>query len=315
MTPPTKVRYQDLLESVPCNLCGADDYTVLIPPAYDRAGANRLEDIFRSSGDEILVDRLVRCNRCGLQYLNPRVRQDLIVKAYASGTDEMFVSQVEARERTFDRCIREIEKFAPQKGRLYDIGTGSGAFPGVASRRGWVAAGCEPNRWLAAWATKRYGIPIAAGTLFDQQLKSSTFDVVTLWDVLEHTPDPKSVLRECHRITKPGGLLVLNYPDIGSWIAKWMGRRWVFLLSVHLYYFTAATATRMLLETGFQPIVLRHHWQTLELGYILFRMRPYVGKLAQWGESLTKRLGIHMIPIPYWLGQERIIARKNTQSS
>lgn len=307
----TKIRYEDLLETVPCNLCGADDFRVLIPPQYERAQPDQIEHTFRSSGDEILVDQLVQCKQCGLQYLNPRLRQDLIVKAYSSGTDDTFVSQVEARERTFERCLKDIEKLVPQKGRLYDIGTGSGAFPGVAHRRGWDAGGCEPNAWLADWASRRYGIRISAGTLFDQKLDDDAFDVVTLWDVLEHTPDPKAVLRECHRILKPGGLLVMNYPDIGTWIARMMGRRWVFLLSVHLYYFTADTARRMLAETGFSVLRQSHHWQSLELGYIFFRMKAYVSFPARLGGALVRALRMEKLQVPYWLGQERLVARKN----
>ena len=303
-------RYENLLEHVACNLCGADDFTVLIPPRYDRAKPDQIENTFRSSGDEILIDQLVQCNQCGLKYLNPRLRQDLIVKAYSSGTDETFVSQVVARERTFERCLKDIERLVPQKGRLYDIGTGSGAFPGVAKRRGWDAAGCEPNAWLANWGSQRYGIRIAAGTVFDQKLDAEFYDVVTLWDVLEHTPDPKAVLRECRRILKPGGLLVLNYPDIGTSIARMMGRHWVFLLSVHLYYFTAKTARRILSETGFSVFQQSHHWQSLELGYIFFRMKAYWAFPARIGEAITRTLKLEKLQIPYWLGQERIVAQK-----
>ena len=89
---------------------------------------------------------------------------------------------------------------------------------------------------------------------------------MTLWDVLEHTPDPKSEVREAHRLLNDEGLLVINYPDIGSWIARVMGRSWVFLLDVHLYYFTRATIRKLLEDAGFEVVRIRPHFQRLALG-------------------------------------------------
>ena len=107
------IRYQELLGSVDCNLCGASDYDVIYPPRYHAAQPDRVWENFRSSGDEVLLDQLVRCRCCGLQYLNPRLRQDLILHSYSKGTDEIFLSQQVARECTFAKCLDKIEKIVP----------------------------------------------------------------------------------------------------------------------------------------------------------------------------------------------------------
>jgi len=296
-------RYQSMLENVPCNLCGADDFIVVYPARYGDAQPDEIMETFRSSGDEVLVDQLVRCQNCGLQYLTPRLKSDLIISGYSEGTDEAFVSQNTARERTFAKSLDLIEKMRPQKGRLLDIGTAGGAFLGVANRRGWSVSGCEPNRWMAEWGSDHYEIDIRPGTIFDMDLPDDAFDVVTLWDVLEHTPDPQAVLKECRRVLRPGGLLVVNYPDIHSVVARLMGRKWVFLLSVHLYYFTPDTVRAILAETGFQVKRSKKHWQSLELGYILFRMGPYIPWLSKFGTRLVETLRIQHLEIPYWMGQ------------
>ena len=307
MTNPS-YRYQSMLETVPCNICGSDDYQVVFPARYDDAKPDEILKTFRSSGDEILVDQLVRCNNCDLYYLNPRLKSDVILTGYSSGTDEAFISQNQAREKTFESSIDKIEKLRPNRGRILDVGTAGGAFLGVSARRGWEVSGCEPNRWLAAWGSDFYGIDIHPGTIFDMALDDALFDVVTLWDVLEHTPDPKSVLVECQRVLKPGGLLIINYPDISSMVSRLMGEKWVFLLSVHLYYFTPSTIHRILEDTGFKMIESSKHWQSLELGYILFRMRPYLPRLSKVFEVLSGNLGISQWRIPYWMGQILVIA-------
>lgn len=303
-------KYQTLLERVRCNLCGADDYEVVYPPRYEAAKPDEIAQTFRSSGDEVLLDRLVRCRNCGLQYLNPRLRGDVVIEGYSEGSDEVFVSQVAGRERTFAKSLRGIERLRPQRGRLLDVGTAGGSFLSVAKQTGWDVAGCEPNRWMCDWGNKHYGLQIVPGTIFDMKLPNASFDVVTLWDVLEHTPDPKATLQECSRVLKPGGLLVVNYPDISSLVARLMGRRWVFLLSVHLYYFTPETLRKMLEELGFRMIKRRAHWQTLEVGYILFRMEAYLKSLAKAAGWVVRKVGLSHLQIPYWMGQVLVIAEK-----
>lgn len=97
--------------------------------------------------------------------------------------------------------------------------------------------------------------------------------------------------------------LIVNYPDIHSLVARLMGRKWVFLLSVHLYYFTPDTVKAILAETGFQVQRSKKHWQSLELGYILFRMGPYIPWLSKLGTKLVSVLRIQHLQIPYWMGQ------------
>jgi SAM-dependent methyltransferase len=303
-----------ILEHVRCAGCGGDDYDVVLPALVARsAGDPDLVQKFRASGDELLVDQLVKCRRCGLQYVNPRLRGDLILGAYTEGEDPAYVSQLQARERTFSAALAEIERVAGRTGTLLDIGTAAGAFVAAAKQRGWAAEGCEPNRWLAEWGARHYGITIRQGSVFDQDYAPGTFDAVTLWDVIEHTLDPRKVLEHCGRLLKPGGLLVVNYPDIGSWIARLMGRRWLFLTSVHLYYFDRRTMRRLLESTGFVVERVRPHVQRLELDYILFRGSILNARLSAIARAVARGARAGRAQVPYWLGQTFMIARVPTE--
>ena len=294
-------------ETVPCNLCNSTEFRIVYP-AVERSSTDLAVE-FRSSCDEPLRDQLVACSSCGLQFVSPRLHPDLILAGYREGSDEMFVSQAEARERTFERALALIEKLAPKRGRLLDVGTAAGSFIHVAAGRGWEVAGCEPNHWLCDWGHKTYGLDIQPGTLFDQRYPDEAFDVVTVWDVLEHDSNPLALLRECRRILKRGGLIVVNCPDIGSWIARLMGRRWLMLVSTHLYYFTRQTLGELLRRAEFDVLKVRPHVQWLEMDYVLRRAEPVAGGVARFFNRVVSALGLSRWHVPYWLGQTLVIAR------
>jgi 2-polyprenyl-3-methyl-5-hydroxy-6-metoxy-1,4-benzoquinol methylase len=298
----------DVLEHVSCALCGADDTDIIYEAQYERVPD--LIEKFRASGDELLIDRLVRCRRCGLKYISPRLRSDHILFGYTEGEDPAYVSQLEARERTFERSLGVIEQTLGRKGTLLDIGTAAGAFVATAKRAGWDASGCEPNKWLAEWGSRHYGITIRQGHVFEQDFEPGTFDVVTLWDVIEHTPDPAAVIERCRTLLKPGGLLVVNYPDIGSWIARLLKRKWLFLISVHLFYFDRRTMRQLLEQRGFDVVLTRPHWQWLQLDYILHRGASIAPRLSAAARKAASWLKLGDAHVPYWLGQTFVIGRQ-----
>jgi SAM-dependent methyltransferase len=299
-----------MLEHVPCNLCGSDKPIVKYPSR--RAGAVIVQpNQFRSSGDEPLQDPLVKCSVCGFEYVTPRLNAAAVMEGYTNAVDETFVSQAKGREATFTRCLSTVQRvWKKAPGRILDVGTANGSFLKIAKDTGWDVAGCEPNRWMCRWCEGNYGLRITAGTIFDGKYGSEEFDVVTLWDVLEHTPDPMATLQECCRVLRPGGLLVVNYPDIGSWIARLMGHKWVFLLSVHYFYFTRQTMKQALERNGLRILRMNPHVQTLELDYILFRSTAYIGIVGTIFRRFFGLLRLGQIHIPYWIGQTLVVAMK-----
>ena len=297
------------LERVPCNLCGADDLETIYHARADLERDPDLADKFRASGDELLTQPLVRCRRCSLHFVSPRVAAGAMLDGYAAGADPLYVSQMPARVRTFARTVRRLDALRPARGRLLDIGTAAGAFLKAAADAGWETTGIEPNAWLADWGRREYGVTIHVGSIDSVALPPAGFDVVTLWDVIEHTPDPLHVLRQAHRLLVPGGVLVVNYPDIGSWIARLMGRKWPFLSSVHLYYFTRRTMRAALDRAGFDTIEIRPHLQRLKLGYIASRGEVVSPGLSRAGVRVAAALGMSDLEVPYWLGQTFVAAR------
>jgi SAM-dependent methyltransferase len=297
------------LEIVPCNLCGSTDLETVYEARADFERDRDLASKFRASGDELLTQPLVRCRECSLLFVNPRITAPAMLDGYAAGDDPAYVSQMDARVRTFARTMVRINDLSPGKGRLLDIGTAAGAFLKAAQDDGWDVTGIELNQWLADWGRRRFGVTIHVGSIDDVSLDPGTFKVVTLWDVIEHTPDPLHVLSRARRLLAPGGALIVNYPDIGSWIARMMGRRWPFLSSVHLYYFTRATMRAALDRAGFDTVDIRPHVQHLKLGYIVERGHVVSPALSRAGGKVVSLLRLSKREVPYWLGQTFVAAR------
>jgi len=305
----------DLLEEVCCPICGGSEYDVIKKSNYpDDLPRDEIVEIFRSSSDTELMDQMVACKSCGLVYLNPRFNEKIILESYSEGTDTRFASQNHLRIRTFRRVFdRWAKRFGVSSGDsspVLDVGCAAGAFPKAADELGFPVVGVEPSAHLSGYAREEFGLDVRTGVLEDQHFPDASFQVITLWDVIEHLSNPVQSLQEIHRILKPGGHLVVNYPDYDSWPCKIMGSRWPFFLSVHLTYFTPKSIDALLAKAGFQILRLERHYQTLELGYLFERASQYVPFFRHLGK-LTGFLGMNRLPMTYYMGQTLVTATKS----
>ena len=296
-----------IYENIPCNLCGSQGYRVIIEPKI--TGFDPLEVLTASKGIRG-TQRIVRCSACGLVYVNPRINEKMVSHIYRDAVDEVYVQGEAGRCHTFRQCVKKLNKVRQPPGRLLDIGCAAGFFVREAREQGWDAAGIEPSRWLVSWGRKNLGEKLYQGTLRQGSFQDHQFDVLTMWDVLEHVPDPMAELQECSRILRPGGILVINYPDFGSFLARLAGSRWWFLLSNHLYYFTPITMRKYLEKAGFRVERSAMHWQTLPLGYLAKISGIYSPGLSRFAQKAFTTLRMENIPVPYYAAQTNVTAVK-----
>lgn len=198
--------------------------------------------------------------------------------------DPLYLAEEDGRVLTFERHLRAVARYRPAPGRLLDVGAFTGVFVDAARRAGWDAVGLEPSAWAVEVARKR-GTPMIPGTLADARPPDASFDAVTLWDVIEHVPDPLGELRHAAAVLKPGGLLVVHTMDCESFFARLMGRRWPWLMEMHIVYFSKRTLRAMAERAGFEVLDVRAQGRYLRLGYLATR----VGALA--GSRLGRAAG------------------------
>ena len=228
--------------SVTCNLCGhAETEQHLIK-------------------DSIGV---VRCHHCGLIFAEKMQHKEDLIKHYSDDYFEPYLKteQIHLLKR-FSKRIKEI-KAQVFPGMLLDVGCGAGFFLKLAAETGYTVQGVEISQYAADYARNKLRLPVFLGELEAAALPPRSFDVITLWHVLEHVRDPRAFLAQVHALLKDQGVLALEVPNIGSLAARISGTDWELMSpKEHFYYFTLATLRRYLEEAGFSIVTTRTFFWT-----------------------------------------------------
>jgi SAM-dependent methyltransferase len=170
-----------------------------------------------------------------------------------SGYENYFVQCTPALQSEY---FDIVQRFARVKtGRFLDVGCGAGGVLGVAQSRGWEAFGQEISDWAVEQARKQ-GYEIINALLLEAQFPENHFDAVAMFDVLEHLPSPVDYIREVHRILKPGGVLVVETPNIGGFFARYLYKENSDLIKprAHICLFTPQSARRLCGSVPFSEV-------------------------------------------------------------
>ena len=275
---------------------------------------------------------LVECKECGLVFVNPRPTRENLGKLYPP--DEYYALQESAAMwqglrptlksyairfisghhntpwgRTGARLLgRMVSVSVPyvEGGKILDVGCGSGAYLDLMQQVGWVTYGVEPSK-TGAERARASGHDVFCGELIDAGYSLELFDVILMHHVLEHVPSPEAVLRECYRIVKKGGLIVVSVPNFGCYDRVTFAEHWDPLdVPRHLYHFSVSTLRHALERAGFKVTRFRYRtWFTsrqfysasfrslresnsCKLGLIRAYLRTFLLKPAQYLFSIKQ---------------------------
>lgn len=210
------------------------------------------------------------CHRCHLIYVSPLPKKAFLKKFYQ---EEYFQLEKDKKKilgyrdyeqqkrfliSYFEKKLKQIAKLKGEKrGKLLDIGCALGYFLESAKKDGWEVVGLDISPY-AVEAVRKGGVKAVEGFLYEAGFERNSFDVITIFQTIEHDPNPVNLLSEIYRILKPGGILLLITPDQKGMLPTLLGKKWHgWQVEAHLFWFDKQSLQFALKKAGFRNIEIK----------------------------------------------------------
>ena len=275
------------MESIDCALCNSSNYhTILTGCDYKIPSEHKYN--------------LVKCKKCGLIYLNPRPTKEVMDRFYLKeyfDTEKQSLNKIVAAlgRQLQDNRARRVVKIK-KVGKVLDIGCGKGGFMYSLKRRNWDVCGLDPSSSPIKLIRDGLKNRVFNCELKDCHFEDKYFDVITLWHVFEHLPNPMDELREIHRILKDDGIMILTIPNINS-VQFRLFKEKCFHLDIprHLYHYSMETIEKMLSKARFRAANIKH--LSFEFLSLEFLRGPYKTLVKLFREKGSPKLVCNFLAI------------------
>jgi 2-polyprenyl-3-methyl-5-hydroxy-6-metoxy-1,4-benzoquinol methylase len=305
---------ESLFQYRKCPNCGQDDFEVLFDSNMEADDFNVLFDYNMEGHDAqegaegYLIPgkqwgRHVKCKDCHLVYMNPIEKVSKTNEYYHNARNTHAPTIRDSYLRTAKSQVNLVKKHANGT-NLLDIGCAQGFFLFSALQAGYKVKGIEISQDAAEYAKTEFGLDVAAKAFEELQFPGNHYDVVTLWQVLEHVPYPLDILREVRRILKPGGLLAVSTPNITGLPSKLLRTKWWDIKRLHINQFSTRTLVDILRNAEFKSVSPASYKGFISLSILLTMMLKYVNGYERWrflfneGSILGKILNKIMLIYP-----------------
>ena len=246
----------------------------------------------------------MRCRVCGLQYVNELPAPAELRTIYG---EEFFhvgrkfsghpasAGLINARQRV--EAVRRL--LAVGRRRWLDVGCAIGDFLACAASVVDEVSGIELSAFAAKKARER-DLDVTTGDFLQAKVPRAAFDVVSMWDYVEHVPDPAASLEKAFDILKPGGYLALSTGDVDSLFARLVGRFWHLMIPPrHLYFFSPVTIRRLLTAAGFDQVQIFHPGKRVPLDFAAWKLATMTfPSLSAAVVQRCERLGLGRVAPP-----------------
>ena len=249
---------------------------------------------------------IFRCQRCGLQWWDfssvdvTEIYDDAYFEgASDQGYDDYYALRSAVEKTTRHRLGRIDQVLGHRSGRLLDVGCGPGFSVRAAVDAGWTATGLEISEAASRYGRDVLEVDVRTGPV-DAPIDFGTpFDVVTLWDVIEHLATPGEAIDAVQSKLRPGGALVMTTGNVNSTVARLSGERWhLYTFPEHLYFHTPESLTHLLERRGFVVRAIEHAPMFTSVRYIYERLSKTL--LGGLGRGWASRVPEVMLPVNLW---------------
>ena len=216
---------------------------------------------------------------------------------YKNGVYRAYFEMEHLKKRTAEQRLKYIRKYGKSRGRLLDVGCSVGFFIEVAQDSGFDVQGVELSAQAIAIAKDSVRDKISQADANEHIRKyGACYEVVTAYDIIEHTQNPKAFVSDLYNALVPGGVVAIAAPDTDHFLRYVMGKNWSMLQPMqHNFLLSKRSIRAMLVEAGFEDIVVLPARKTLTLNYLF-------GQLSQTNPVITRLYNFAGKFIPSWIG-------------
>jgi SAM-dependent methyltransferase len=297
------------LQATRCAICGTTGNAIQLYPAnFDLAALNPAVFSPRRMPDRIHY-RMVICNACGLVRGDPTAAPEILSRLYRQTTSN-YAAEVDLLQRTYGQRLAGLANYGVQKGTLLEIGCGTGFLLEEALAQGYAEVrGVEPSVSAVSQASPRVRTNIVCDIMRQGLFEPEQFDVVCLFQVFDHIPDPGTLLDECWRVLKPGGLILCLNHNVQAVSARLLKERSPIVIIQHTYLYSPQTIARLFTAHGFAVCHVRPIRDKFRLRYLahLAPLPPVLKRILRDG---LNRLPIGRFSLSLPLGNIELVAQK-----
>lgn len=225
-------------------------------------GSIKLQKAFKTKDYFLTKEEfsICQCKKCGFHFTNPRPKQEALAPYYKS---EEYISHSNSNQGLFGFLYQQVRNFTLGKKydlvssmrdgeSILDIGCATGQFLNEFKKRGWKCNGIEPDPEAREFAKKAYDLKVFGEEKLDE-FNAQSFDVISMWHVLEHVSDLQKRLEDLRRLIKDNGILFIALPNLDSWDAHHYEKYWAGLdVPRHLYHFKKENVELLFDKFGFR---------------------------------------------------------------
>jgi SAM-dependent methyltransferase len=296
------------MRSTDCAICGPGrGAREVYPQAFNPDDLNPVIFSARRAPDRRHF-RIVRCDTCGLVRSDPVAPSSTLAELYQA-SDFDYGEEVANLRRTYGRYLGRLDSLGGVRGSLLEIGCGNGFFLLEALARGYRdVRGVEPSRDAIELAAPEIRPAIVEEVMRPGLFEADAFDVVCLFQVFDHVPDPGALLAEIHRVLRPGGLLLFLNHNVTSLSSRLLGEHSPIIDIEHTYLYSPLTMSRVVAAGGFEVVAGGPATNTYSLKYLAHLLPLPAGLRRAAGRLLTGRAGRWRMTVP--LGNLFLVARR-----
>jgi SAM-dependent methyltransferase len=259
-----------------------------------------------------------RCSNCELLFVHPQPSKEELRKLYSASYFSRGNKYAAALEPKHDpNWLNDQYKVGLVKrwcsrGTLLDVGCALGGFLAAAKEHGFEVEGVEIAEYAAEQARTRLHIKVTNSDIYSAELAPESYDVITMWDVIEHLPDPNLALEKIIRALRPKGYVVFSTGDVSSAWARLTGKRWQLLTPPqHLYFFSQCSISGLLKRHNFSVKEIRYQGKWVTMAFVLFKAQESVGSIIKPLSMAVRLSGLQNAKIRVNLGDiMTVVAQK-----